>query len=223
MIRAGFVAFAAAIALAACGGHGMVPSQSAAPGFDAVVTPMLTPSPQCASKQLQPAWIFKGECDVTTLPAKGKTLGLAAYKGIIVTVKLPKNTSKNGAFALFDAIGGKAKDILPFKKMPFPAITPTSLKSVVYVEAVNGTSGLKFTSGNLVFVVKDTKIPGKSCPLSVLEGTAPKLKWFNSPFAAKITTTDGGTMTFTVPGSALGTLFPNGLPKGPLYFNIACK
>ena len=223
MIRAGFVAFAAAIALAACGGHGMVPSQSAAPGFSAVVTPMLTPNPGCFSKALQPAWIFKGECDVTKLPAKGKTLGLSPYKGIILTVKLPKNTSKNGKFAIFDAIGGKAKDILAYKKMAFPPITPTTLKSVVYVEAVNGTAGLKFTSGSLVFVVKDTKIPGKTCPLSVLTGKAPKFKWFNSPFAAKVTTTDGGTMTFTVPGSALGTLFPTGLPLGPIYFNAACK
>ena len=200
----------------------MVPSQSAAPGFNAVVAPMFTPSPQCASAKFQPAWIFKGECDVTRLPAKGKTLGLDPYKGIIVTVKLPKNTSKNGAFSLFDAIGGKAKDIIPFKKMTFPLV-PSSLKSVVYLQAVNGTSGLEFTSGNLVFTIKDTKIPGKSCPLSILQGKAPKLKWLTSPFIAKITKTDGGTMTYTVPGSALKQLFQSGLPVGPLYFNVACK
>jgi hypothetical protein len=214
-IRSGAAAGALAIALAACGGHGMVPSQSA-PGFNAAIPMSTNP---CYTKAVQPAWIFKGSCDITTLPAKGKTIKLAPYKGVTVTVKLGKNTSKKGAFVLVDALGGKAHDITKFKKKPFPTITPTVLKSVIYVEAVNGTNGLKF-SGNLVFTIKAKKFPGKTCPLSVLEGTFPKLKWFNSPFTGKIS---GGTMTFTVPGSALGTLFPNGLPAGPLYFNVACK
>jgi hypothetical protein len=217
MIRAGVVASAAAIALAACGGHGLVPSQSAAPGFSAVTPDSSNP---CYTSTVQPAWIFKGSCAILAkLPAKGKTIALAAYKTISVTVKLPKSNS-TGGFALVDAKGGKAHDILKFSGASFPAITPTTLKSVIYVEAVNGTNGLKFTSGNLVFTIKAAKFPGKTCPLSVLEGTFPKLKWFNSPFTGKITS---GTMVFTVPGSALGTLFPNGLPAGPLYFNVGCK
>ena len=216
MIRTSVVASAAAIALAACGGHGLVPSQSAAPGSDAVIPMSSNP---CYTSTVQPAWIFKGSCTILKkLPAKGKTIALAAYKGVSVTVKLPKNTSKGG-FALVDAMGGKTKDILKFSGAAFPPIQKT-LKSVAYVEAVNPTAGLKFTSGNLVFTIKAQKFPGKSCPLSVLEGTFPKLKWFNSPFAGQIS---GGTMVFTVPGSALGTLFPNGLPAGPLYFNVGCK
>lgn len=218
LIRTGLVALGAVIVFAACGGHGMVPSQSAAPSL--VVTPMATPN-QCYESPFQPAWIFKGSCLFKKLPAKGTTIALAAYKGISVTVKLPKNSGKGSPiFLLVDALGGKTKDIVKYKGVAFPAITPTSLKSVVYVEAVNPFNGLKFTSGNLVFTIKAAKFPGKSCPLSVLEGSPPKLKWFNSPFAGKIT---GGTMVFTVPGSALGTLFPNGLPRGPLYFNVGCK
>lgn len=217
MIRAGIVVSAAAIALAACGGHALVPSQSAAPNL--VVTPMATPN-QCYESPFQPAWIFKGSCVFAKVPAKGKTVPLAAYKGVSVTVQLPKNNGKSTIFLLVDALGGKAKDIEKYKGATFPAITPTSLKSLVYVQAVNSFNGLKFTSGNLVFTIKAAKFPGKSCPLSVLTGKAPKLKWFNSPFAGKIA---GGTMVFTVPGSALGTLFPQGLPKGPLYFNVACK
>jgi hypothetical protein len=215
-IRNGAAIAAAAIALVACGGHGLVPSQTAAPGFNAV-GPMAT-NP-CYTKAVQPAWIFHGSCVITKLPAKGKSITLAAYKGITVTVKLGKNTSKGGAFVLVDALGGKAKDISKFKRKTFPAITPTSLKSVIYVEAVNGTKGLKF-SGSLTFLIKAKKFPGNSCPLSVLTGTFPKVKWFNSPFSGKIS---GTTMTFTVPGGALGTLFPTGLPAGPLYFNVACK
>lgn len=216
-IRTGVVASAAAIALAACGGHGLVPSQSAAPGSNAVVPMSSNP---CYTSAVQPAWIFKGSCAILkTLPTKGKTIALAAYKGVSVTVKLPKNTSKGG-FALVDALGGKSKDIVAFSGKAFPPITPTTLKSVVYVEAVNQTAGLTFTSGSLVFTVKATKFPGKSCPLSVLTGTFPKLKWFNSPFTG---TLKSGAMTFTVPGGALTQLFPTGLPAGPLYFNVACK
>jgi hypothetical protein len=174
----------------------------------------------CYTKAVQPAWIFHGSCTITTLPAKGATIALPIYKGITVTVKLPKNTSKSGAFVLVDAIAGKAHDVSKFKRKSFPAITPTSLKSVVYVEAVNGTNGLKFTKGSLVFNIRAKKFPGKTCPLSVLTGTFPKLKWFNSPFTGKIV---AGSMTFTVPGGALGNLFPSGLPAGPLYFNVACK
>jgi len=215
-IRNSTAAAAAAFALAACGGHGLVPSQNAAPGFNAVTPFAANP---CYTKAVQPAWIFRGSCDVTTLPPKGKSIALAPYKGISVTVKLGKNTSKNGAFVLVDALGGKAKDISKYKTKTFPPITPTLLKSVIYVEAVNGTANLKF-SGNLIFTIKKKQFPGKTCPLSVLTGTFPKVKWFNSPFSGKIS---GGTMTFTVPGGALGTLFPSGLPKGPLYFNVACK
>ena len=216
MIRTGVVASAAAIALAACGGHGLVPSQSVAPGMDAV-TPMA--ANPCYTAAVQPAWIFMGSCKIVAkLPAKGASIALAAYKGVSVTVKLPKPSAAGGSFALVDALGGK--DIKPFKGKAFLAITPKTLKSVIYVQAVNGTAGLKFTSGNLVFTIKAAKFPGKTCPLSVITGTFPKLKWFNSPFSGKIS---GGTMTFTVPGGALGTLFPSGLPKGPLYFNVACK
>lgn len=214
-IRNGAAVVAASIALAACGGHGMVPSQSAAPGFNAMGPMSSNP---CYTHAVQPAWIFHGSCNVTKLPPKGLSSTLAPYKGITVTVKLGKNTSKKGTFVLVDAVGGKAHDISKYKGKTFPPITKT-LKSVIYVEAVNGTPGLKF-SGNLVFTIKAKKFPGKSCPLSVLEGKFPKLHWFNSPFDGKIS---GSTMTFTVPGSALGTLFPNGLPAGPLYFNAACK
>jgi hypothetical protein len=215
-IRGGAGALAAAITLAACGGHGMVPSQNAVPGFYSISPLAKNP---CYTAKVQPAWIFHGSCVMTKLPPKGTSITLPAYKGITVTVKLGKNTSKKYSFVLVDALGGKAKDISKYKKMSFPPITPSTLKSVIYVEAVNGKAGLKF-SGTLTFILKAKKFPGKDCPLSVLTGTFPKLKWFNSPFAGKIS---GKTMTFTVPGSALGTLYPNGLPKGPIYFNAGCK
>jgi hypothetical protein len=216
MIRTGICA-SVAMALAACGGHGYVPSQSAA--YQPSLVAMS--SNPCYTSTVQPAWIFKGSCDISKLAAKGGKFALAAYKGVTVSVSLPANNSKgNPAFVLVDAVYGKVKDIETFKGKAFPPVTPKTLKSVVYVQAVNSFPGLKFTKGNLVFTIKAAKFPGTSCPLSIIEGKFPKLKWFNTPFSGKISKT---TMTFTIPGSALGTLFPTGLPAGPLYFNVACK
>src|SRR5579863_1043412 len=155
-IRGGAGALATAIALAGCGGHGMVPSQNAVPGFYSVSPLAKNP---CYTAKVQPAWIFHGSCVMTKLPPKGKTIKLAPYKGIAVTVKLGKSSSKNGSFVLVDALGGKTKDISKFKKMSFPPITPNTLKSVIYVEAVNGKAGLKF-SGTLTFILKAKKFPG---------------------------------------------------------------
>jgi hypothetical protein len=218
MIRTGFVASATAIALAACGGHGLVPSQSAAPGFSFIGDKAANP---CYTKAVQPTWIFKGSCKMVKLPAKGISIKLAAYKGITVTVAFPKNNSKgNPPFVLVDAVGGKAKDIVAFKNKPLPALPTTVGKSVIYIEAVNGFAGLKFTAGNLVVTASKKTLPGKSCKVSLLRQMGAKLQWFPIPIAPKVS---GGTVTETIPGGAVQTLFTSGLPKGPLFFNAACK
>ena len=64
MFRTGIVAAAAAIALAACGGHGMVPSQGGASGF----SPNVLAASPC---QLPGTWYFKGSCAVFQMSPKG--------------------------------------------------------------------------------------------------------------------------------------------------------
>jgi hypothetical protein len=219
LIRAGIVVSAAAIALAACAGHGLVPSQSAAPNL--VVTPMATPN-QCYEAPFQPAWIFKGSCVFKKLAPKGTSISLGAYKSITaVTVAFPKNTSKGGpVFLLADALGGKAKDIKPYKGVPFPGIPKTSGKSVVYIQAVNSFTGLKFTSGNLVVTVKAKSLSSNKCSVALLRKSGAKLSWFTIPIAPSVS---GNVITEKIPAGAIGTLYAQGLPAGPLYFNAACK
>ncbi|HEY1976517.1 MAG TPA: hypothetical protein VGG89_08235 [Candidatus Baltobacteraceae bacterium] len=211
-------AVGAAILFAACGGHGVIPSQSGAPGFNAVTPEATGP---CYTHAVQPAWIFEGSCNVKKLPPKGLSLTLAPYKGITVTVAMPKNNSKgNPSLALVDAVGGKAKDIKPFKGKAFPALPKTAGKSVIYIEAVNPFAGLKFTGGNLIVMVKAKKLPGKTCGVAILRQNGKKFSWFSIPIRP---TVSGNTINEKISGGAVGTLFPNGLPAGPLYFNAACK
>jgi hypothetical protein len=217
-IRSVAGALAATIAFAACGGHGLVPTQNSVPGFNAV-TPMAT-NP-CYTKAAQPAWIFKGSCVIAKLPKKGKTFKLAAYKGVTASIALPKNNSKGGPmFVIVDALGGKAKDITKYKGKSFPAIPKTAGKSVIYIQAVNSFAGLKFTSGSLVVTVTAKKLPGTKCAVALLRKTGAKLSWFTIPIAP---TVSGKTITEKIPAGAIGTLYGQGLPAAPLYFNAACK
>jgi hypothetical protein len=216
-IRTPIAAVAASIALAACGGHGLVPSQSGAPvsSFGELTKKPTT----CPTSKVQPAWIFKGSCVVTKLPAKGTTIKLPAYMGITLTASIPANDGKDAAFALVDAVGGKAKDIEKWKGLAFPA-APN--KSVIYAQAINGFNDLKFTNAKqyLVFEVSSTKaFPGKACPLQVLGKRAKGFAWTTTALQGAI---KGKTMTFTIPTTELPTLFPDGLPKGPLFLNAAC-
>ena len=216
-IRNGAAVVAASIALAACGGHALVPSQNGAQGFSAV-RPM-TSNP-CYTHAVQPAWIFKGSCVIAKLPAKGKTFKLASYKGITASVALPKNNSKgNPTFVLVDALGGKAKDIKPFKKKPFPPIPKAAGKSVIYIEAVNSFAGLAFSKGSLIVKVT-AKLPGTHCSVALLQQKGSKFSWFTIPVPPAV---KSGTITETLPANGVKTFFPNGLPAGPLYFNAACK
>lgn len=211
-VRTGIVATAAAIALAACGGRGIVPSQSAAPDLS-LVPQAANP---CYTSAVQPAWIFKGSCKITKLPPGGTKIALAAYKGMTETVTLPKNTGKDGAFVLVDAVGGA--DITKYKTLAMPKLPSTVGKSALYVEAVNATKGLMFTAGSLVFLTKGT-FPGKTCTLSLLQQRS------KTSFAWTATIQEpvkAGAVTYTIPYTALATFFQKGLPAGPLYFNVAC-
>lgn len=217
IIRTGIAAAATSIALVACGGHGIVPSQGSAP-FSSFQTIDKKTNP-CYTSAVQPAWIFKGACDVTKLPPKGETIKLKAYMGITETVTLPTNNGKDKTFAIVDAIGGSANDIGKWKGKSFPLIAK-SFKSVIYVEAINGLKDLKFTKGDLKFVATSKKkLPSTHCTLSDLKPSGTKYAWASTPLEATI---KGNTITYTIPSSELPIFFPEGLPQGPLFFNVAC-
>ncbi|MBV8374672.1 MAG: hypothetical protein JO302_04110 [Candidatus Eremiobacteraeota bacterium] len=207
---------AASIALSACGGHGIVPSQS---GMMPNSFQELAKKNPCLSPKVQPAWIFKGSCLVTKLPSKGASFKLKPYMGITVTLDLPANNGKNTSFAVIDAVGGKANDIEKWAGKPFPQMKVKGSTSFIYVNDVNGFNGLKFTNPTQFLVLSGTStksLPGKACPLSVLAKTG----WTTTPLQGKV---KGKTITFTIPTSQLPVLFPNGLPKGSIYFNVSCS
>jgi hypothetical protein len=218
MIRTGVVASAAAVALAACGGsHGVVPSTAFMPSMLSKSTAPTT----CPANPPQPAWIFKGSCVISKLPTKGRKFTLAAYKGFAVTVTIPKNTATgNPAFVLVDAVGGKTKDIAPYKGKAFPPISTSRGKSVINIEAVNAFPGLKFTGGSLIVSVTAQKLPGNTCTVAVIQQKGTKFSWFSIPILPSV---KGNVITEKIAGGAVGTLFPSGLPAGPLFFNAACK
>jgi hypothetical protein len=221
LFRAPVAAVAASIALAACGGHGLVPSQSGAP-MNSFGEPLKKTTNPCYTSTVQPTWIFKGTCVVSKLPTKGATFALnkPPYMGITVSIALPANNGKDTAFALVDAVGVKAHDITKWKGVAFPLV---KLKSVIYVEAVNGFNGLKFTNTkqNLVFAATiKNSFPGKACPLEVLEKNAKGFAWAVTPLDGLI---KGKTITYSIPTSKVPIFFPDGLPKGPIFFNVGCS
>jgi hypothetical protein len=218
--RFGIIAALAALALTACGGRAVIPSNGMMPNsFEPDVN---GPGPAiCYTAKVQPAWILHGACVMSKLTSKGAAFKLPAYKGVTVNVTLPAGNSagaKGGPFVLVDAIGGI--DISKWKGKALPKIPATTGKSVIYVETVNSIAGLKFPKGNLVFKITTKKSPGSSCALSLLQQKGAKFSWFKTPITAQI---KGGTATYTIPGPQLGILFASGLPKGPLFFNDACK
>jgi len=217
MIRALAAALLSAMTVTACGGRGVVPPESGISGPSSEMYPGKKVTNPCYTSAVQPAWIFMGSCLITKLTSKGGTFRLKPYKGITVTATLPKNNLVHAeTFVLVDALG--TTDVSKYKGLTFPKVP--KLKSVIYVETVNSEGGIKFTAGDLVFEVTSTAaLPGKTCPLSVLEQKGTKFEWDTTPIQAKV---KDKTLSFIIPATDTGLFFPNGLPKGPLYFNAGC-
>jgi hypothetical protein len=222
-IRTGIVAAAAAIAFAACGSHGMVPSQTApGGGFNAVPAPAATPKPSPC--KITGLWYFRGSCVYNQITSKGLTVKLAAYKGITFTAKLGPNDAKGKVgFVLGDATN--KKDITGTsggKSFPFHnkvcvngqgSAVPCEGKTFVYFEAVN--------TGSVLVTLKATP----AIQITDANGFPAK----NECFPSILTT--HGWQDFTPLGNA-----PKGnslslapapqpfyLPPGPLYIALACK
>jgi hypothetical protein len=185
-ISSGLVAIAAASALAACAGHGLVPSQGAAPDFVSPTTAMLpnpkaTP-PNCQTKTYQPEWIFKGSCVIGKLTKAGVKLNLPAYQGISMGISVPKNNSAGSVPFVFVNALDKG-DTLSFKGKAFPQ-DKTDKGVLVYAEGVNlGKKPVTMDDSLLLIVALKAgmKYPGKLCSLSYL---SKKLVWTATPVSA---------------------------------------
>jgi hypothetical protein len=223
MIRAGAFAIGAAIALAACGGHGVVPSSQSGmlPMSNDDASPLA--SSGCATTPPQYDWIFKGACDEFTLKPAGGSFTLATYEDITLKGSIGKNTVKGSAkVALADAID-KNGDITKDSGKTFPAYKAKGT-TVIYAAANNQTTQtIKpiTVKGKTVlqYVITDSKgLPGNTCGAALLgEAKNGKLVWTSFPGTGNV---KGNSVTISVYEAPSGFELP---PKGtPLYFAVNC-
>jgi hypothetical protein len=223
VIRAYAIATVSAVALAACAGHGVVPSSStdyAPMTSSADMLPLALKT--CSTSPPQYLWIFKGACDAFKLASAGGKFSLAEYEDITITGSIGKNDAKGTAtIDLADAID-KNGDIESYKGEAFPAYKAKGT-TVVYAVANNQTTQVikpipEKGKALLEYVITDAKgFPGKTCAAAVLEQSGKSVKWtpFNNTFPVK-----GKVVTVDVYEAPEGFELP---PKGtPLYFGINC-
>lgn len=152
LIRAGFVAAAATFALAACAGHGLVPSQ---PGFaqqSNMLAPDVKKTPPPSPCDIATTWYFKGACVAFNIKSSGGTANLKTYMGLAIVTTFGSNNAK-GTQTLIMGDAFDKGDITPptsgkEKGAPFPAYgkkcvsgtgspAPCPGKVVNYAEVVN--------------------------------------------------------------------------------------
>jgi hypothetical protein len=223
IIRSCALATVAAMGLAACAGHGVVPSSSSelAPmASNAGIAPLLT---TCVKSPPQYEWIFKGACVGFMIKDTGGSFALGDYENITIKGSIGDNDAKGSVkIVLADAID-KNGDIESYKGKSFLAYKAQGT-TIVYAAAINqSTQTIKPHAAKdkpvLTYVITDSKgLPGTECRAAVLahqkNGT---LKWSSlpgGPFGKK-----GDTVTITQSEAPAGFSLP---PKVPLYLAVNC-
>jgi hypothetical protein len=214
----------AALLLAACAGHGVVPATgSFAPSAlspdtvrpDAKKTPKPTP---CAAKQV--AWTFAGACGTVAIKATGGTASMAAYEGFTITATFAKTKGpapvgeilvvRDGTTPSKDIKGLIAGHVFPpFTKAgnPSQAVTP-----VIYLKAQNVGPAFTFSETPAIKVVSAKPFPGNTCILTLM---ASNYTWPTTKFAPGVIT--GKSVAFPMEPQ------PIEIPKdGTLYIAMAC-
>ncbi len=223
MIRAGVAAVAAAVALAACASHGIVPSSAGMPDQSASAMSAMQPLAlyTCAKSPPQYFWIFKGACDKLTLKPTGATFSLGEYDSITIKGSIGKNTTKGTATVYLADATDAGGDITTYKGTAFPKYKAKGT-TFVYAVAINqSTQTIKPLTEKgkpiLQYVITDAKkLPGSTCGVALLTSSRGKYVWTGFPgtFKAK-----GNTVTITQYAVPAG--FQIG-PKSPLYFGVNC-
>lgn len=232
-ISASAIVAGAVFALAACGGHGVVPPSSAplAPSamtqtsplaFGDDVSQLLT---TCAKSPPQYQWIFKGACDTFTLKPSGGSFTLAKYESISVTGLIGKNSLKASVkVAIADAID-KNGDIKKSGGKAFPAYKASGTtivyaavnnqsKDVIKPIAVKNKPVLQYTITDAKGFPKGANVCGAALLSTGAHGS---LVWSPFPGAGNI---KGKSVTISVFVAPKGFELP---PSGnPLYFAINC-
>jgi hypothetical protein len=214
----------AALLLAACASHGVVPATSSfGPSSlsPEALSPDAKPTPKPCAKP-QKAWEFGGACGGVYIKAAGGSASMAAYDGFTIKATFPKASpapSAGEVLVVRDATNTK-KDVTGLVGgKPFPALDkigspPTlSVKPLLYMKAYNQGGGFTFTATPLVTVTSVKAFPGKKCILTKMN--ASNNTWQTLPVVP-------GTITgHTVVFKSESTLIP--IPKnGTIYLAMAC-
>jgi hypothetical protein len=215
----------AALLLAACASHGVVPATSSF-GPSSVSPEALSPDAKkptpvpCAKPQTP--WEFGGACGGVYIKAAGGSASMAAYDGFTIKATFPKASPAPSAGEILvvrDAtntkkditglVGGKTFPV--FNKIGSPATL--SVKPLLYMKAHNQGSKFTFTATPLVTVTSVKAFPGKKCVLTKMN--ASNNTWQTLPVVP-------GTITgHTVVFKSESTLIP--IPKnGTIYLAMAC-
>lgn len=221
MSRAGLFVMGAAIALAACSSHGMMPSSSGLAPVSNDIVP-LTGSTPCPTSPPQYDWIFKGSCDQFTLTSTGGSFKLATYDNITLTGSIGKNTAKGSVKVILADATDKSGDIEKYNGKAFPAYKAKGT-TVLYAVADNqSTQTIKpiVVKGKdiLKYVLTDKKgFPGKTCAAAVLGQTKNGFQWTGFPETFPV---KSDMVTISVLEAPSGFELP---PKGyGLYFAVNC-
>jgi len=215
----------AALLLAACASHGVVPATSSF--GPSVVSPEAlspdakkpTPKP-CAKPQV--AWTFGGSCGGVFIKAAGGSASMAAYDGFTIKAKFPKASpapSAGEVLVVRDATNTK-KDITGLVGgKTFPALTKIgspatlSVKPFLYMKAYNQGGGFTFTATPLVTVTSVKAFPGTRCILTKMNSS--NNTWQTLPVIAGTIT--GHTVVF--PSKTSQTPVAK---NGTIYLAMAC-
>jgi hypothetical protein len=214
----GLLAAAAALLLAACAGHGMLPSATSVAPPDSTGDTMKTTS---LCKAAQGPWVFKGSCGTVTLAKSGGSGSLAAYQGIKVAAVFSSGTQKAGTILLVrDAQPGT--DITgKIGTETFPPFTSwgslNNLKPFLYLKAHNQGGALTFNETPKITITSTSPLPKGKCFLGKMPPptSGQKWAWFTKEAAPGYIINGALVFSpFAQPQSMLA--------QGTLYLGVAC-
>jgi hypothetical protein len=207
LIRSGAAALVAALAFAACAGHGTIPSSSLPTTADSIRAAAPDAKVPCP---LQVGWTFGGPCDNVKLTKTGGSGTLPLYMGYTLTSVLQSNTLKKKTVLAFqDATGnGDIKGKVNGKKFPV-------LKgAILYLAALNTGAAFSFNATPQITIKSKSKIAAKACVLNQLTPKGKGFVWKSTPI---IGYPKGKSVTFgSVP-------FPQAVPAGSFFLAFGCK
>jgi hypothetical protein len=213
---------AAALLLAACAGHGVVPAtNSFAPSAlspDALSPDAKRPTPSPCTKKQSP-WIFGGACGTVKLQSTGGTASMTGYDGFTIKATFASGAKAGTVLMVRDATGkGDAKGKVGGKSFPpfNKAGQPQSLVTVnpmLYMKVQNLGGAFQFNNVPAITITSKAAFPGNQCIETRMNPT--NNTWQETP------TNPGAIKGHQLKFPAIVTIIP--FPQhGTIYIGFAC-